>query len=512
MLDWGFEPEDNQPRLAMRAFRLLCLFASLASVFALAQTNPVPFVNQPLLPMTAAPGGSGFTLTINGTQFVTGSVVQWNGKPLATTFVSATQLTAEVPASNIATAGTAAVVVSNPTPGGGTSNVEYLSVSMSVTSPTFAAFVLDAGAQAASLITADLNGDGKLDLIEGAPNDTIYVQLGNGDGTFQAALSYSVAGPGPTNPIIVADFNDDGKPDILVASSSGTSSVLLGNGDGTFQAAKTVPVFPSAVGDFNRDGKLDLVVVAAAGVSLLAGNGDGTFQAPISVSAPVPSPGLILVGDFNGDGVLDLASVSSVNPAAGPASVSLLAGNGDGTFQSPITTVYWVGIPTLASTGDFNGDGKLDLALLSISGLYGRPQDGAFVNVLLGNGDGTFSASGAGAMGAEPVSLAIGDFNADGKLDLAVSSAGNSMYGIQPQVFVALGNGDGTLQSPIGYQPLTTSLVVGDFNGDGKMDLLGIDGSPASLQVFLQGPARDFLMSTSSPNQTVSSGQTAMYL
>jgi len=105
----------------------------------LAQSNPVPFVNQPLVPSAIAPAGPSFTLTVNGTGFVSGSVVNWNGTPLSTTFVSDSQLTATVPASNIATPSTSSITVSSPSPGGGTSNVLFLAVAAPETSVQFAA-------------------------------------------------------------------------------------------------------------------------------------------------------------------------------------------------------------------------------------------------------------------------------------------------------------------------------------------------------------------------------------
>src|SRR5579863_1675448 len=121
----------------MKPFRFACIFLMLASTLMLAQ-NPVPFVNQPLVPDAAPPGGPAFTLTVNGTGFVSGATVNWNGVALATTFVNQSQLTAIVPAVNISSAGTASVTVINPAPGGGPSNNQYFSISNSVNAVTFA--------------------------------------------------------------------------------------------------------------------------------------------------------------------------------------------------------------------------------------------------------------------------------------------------------------------------------------------------------------------------------------
>ena len=124
--------------------------------------NPVPLINQPLIPDAIAPGGPGFTLTVNGTGFVSGSAVNWNGSTRATIFVNSSQLTASILAPDIATASTASITVANPSPGGGSSNVVFLPVSNASSSVSFSSLEAAAGTTAASVLTADFNGDGKL--------------------------------------------------------------------------------------------------------------------------------------------------------------------------------------------------------------------------------------------------------------------------------------------------------------------------------------------------------------
>src|ERR1700674_231273 len=234
----------SSPKSAISAWcyaSVFCLVAASGCFVNLSgqgTPNPVPLINQPLVPTAASPGGPGFTLTLNGTGFVSGSVVNWNGSARTTTFVSTSQLTATLFASDIATAGTASVTVRNPSPGGGTSNVMFFDVSSPASTVTFSSFVQNLGfAASGNIITADFNGDGKLDLA-GLTGSSVWIALGNGDGTFQTPGTFTTGQSGTS--LLAADFNNDGKPDLAVSNTTNdTISILLGNGDGTFQNQKT---------------------------------------------------------------------------------------------------------------------------------------------------------------------------------------------------------------------------------------------------------------------------------
>ena len=485
----------------------------ILSSTAFAGENPVPMINQPLVPDAIAPGGAGFILVVHGTGFVSGAVVNWNDSSLATTFVKDSQLTATVPASDIAAASTASVTVVNPSPGGGTSNVMFFAVTPSSSSIALSApSAFGAGTDPDSAAAGDFNGDGKLDLaVANEGSNNVSILLGKCDGTFQAAVDYG-AGSNPSS-VAVGDFRDDGKLDLVVANDgSDNVSILLGNGDGTFQAAVNYGVGSAptsvAVGDFNGDGKLDLAVVneLSNNFSILLGNGDGTFQAAVNYGAGL-SLFSVAVGDFNGDGKLDLAVASG-----GSDYVSVLLGNGDGTFKTAVQ--YVAGLePISVAVADFNGDGKLDLAVANY--------ESNNVSILLGKGDGTFQAAVDYGIGTEnypatPGSVAVGDFNGDGKLDLVVGGVESDNVSV---VSVLLGNGDGTFQAAVNYGAGAgqTSVAVGDFNGDGRLDL----AAPASL--LLQTPlaslsstslnfGNELVGATSAPNQVTLSNPSGLAL
>ncbi len=269
----------------------------------------------------------------------------------------------------------------------------------------------------------DFNGDGKVDLAVVNENDnTVSVLIGNGDGTFTAAPSGPIAvGVLPTA-ITVSDINHDGNLDLVVSNrNDGTVTILVGNGDGSFAASNgsplTIGFAPGAIVscDLNGDGIPDLAVADPDNydVGIFLGHGDGTFsQASGSPVGTGNGPASLVAADFNRDGRMDLAVGDS-----GTSDVTILMGNGDGTFtpssDSPITGIDW---PDWVSIGDFNNDGQTDLAIAN--------NDRSTVTILAGNGDGTFSAITGSpfAVGTQPRSIAIADVNGDGIADIATSN------------------------------------------------------------------------------------------
>jgi autotransporter-associated beta strand protein len=319
--------------------------------------------------------------------------------------------------------------------------------------------------------TGDFRGNGIKDLVTANNDASVNVLLGNGNGTFQAAVNYPVAHTPST--LTVGDFNGDGMLDLLTTSFDygiPTMSVLLGNGDGTFQDAVTSPMgdrqaWAVAAGDFRGNGILDLVTTNyyEQTVSVLLGNGDGSFQPAV----PYPLgrfPGAVLVANL-GNGTLDIVTANSV-------SVSVLVGNGDGTFQPARDMPVTYGGFTSIAVGDFRGNGKLDLI-----GTANSAFDSA-VYVLLSNGDGTFADPRRVLVTDQPGNVAVGDFDGDGKLDFVVTTGYPSGRGLA----LVYGRGDGTFFEPSYYFPGQgfSSLVADSFQGTRFPDLAVVNPDPST--------------------------------
>jgi hypothetical protein len=337
------------------------------------------------------------------------------------------------------------------------------------------------GAFPSSVATGDLNGDGSLDLVVADGDDkAVSILYGNSDGTFQPAIQLA-AGSGPVS-VVVADFNGDGHLDIATANAGVSEptqsvSVLLGDGTGNFGSPLTSPTgtYPMAmaVGDVNGDGVPDLALAQETVVTILLGNGDGTFRPGINYTTGGAKLRSITLGDFNNDGNLDVAVGDYLYN-----NVEVLLGDGLGNFA--LAAAYPVdGHSSGVAAGDFNNDGNLDL--VSANRFLSD------VTLLLGDGHGGFQSGGNFVAGQYCRALGVGDFNGDGNLDLAVA---NAEYG-DNTVSVLLGDGNGgfssTLNVPTGIAPI--SIAVGDFNGDGYPDLAVANHDSNSITVLINnGP------------------------
>jgi hypothetical protein len=401
----------------------------------------------------------------------------------------------------------------------------------------------DAGdGEASAVAIADVNGDGKPDLVVANCGDcqvvinsggSVGVLLGNGDGTFQKAVSYGSGGITAPS-VAVADVNGDGKPDVVVAnrcqnnSCAGNSAVgvLLGNGDGTFQPVVpygSAGMFSSsvAVADVNADGKPDVLLTnqcsdsnCDGSVGVLLGNGDGTFQAALTYPAGGNQAFSVVVADVNGDGKPDLLATTNNLSCSGASCgvVAVLLGNGDGTFQPAVTYPsggHSVFFSSMLAVADLNGDGKPDIVVEN--GQCCSVAEGV-TGALLGNGDGTFKTVVTYKLGAgcDGTSATIADVNGDSKPDVIVTDLCTKANGANEGVAgVFLGDGDGTFQPGIAYSAggfFTYSVAVADLNGDGKPDLVVTNlcaGScrSGSVGVLLNNGAR---LDTTPPSITLS--------
>jgi FG-GAP-like repeat len=349
-------------------------------------------------------------------------------------------------------------------------------------------------------IAADLNGDGRVDLA-GSNANAASVMLGNGDGTFRAKTDFPIGFQ--TQAVAAGDFNSDGRVDLMVTLNTPQLglALLTGTGTGTFNAPT---FFPNTSGfdspaisatDLNGDGRLDLVVMhniacftapcrAARSITVLLGNGDGTFQTPSEVNVGT-GPCSMAVVDLNRDGIKDVAI------GGGNTELSVLIGVGNGTFvQQPVVTLVAGGDPFSASNdvgvGDLNRDSILDLVVPLGNG-HGNA-------ILIGNGNGTFQVRSRIQIDetSAPWHVAVADYNRDGFLDIA-RTMGDGSFGL---LQILRGNGDGTFQAPNRYvvPPPNSSrggimILAGDWNADAKPDIAFVEGGAGA-------PTTDVLTNT----------------
>jgi len=312
----------------------------------------------------------------------------------------------------------------------------------------------------ATLVTAaDVDGDGRADIVTRSTAG-VGVMFGNGDGTFQSQIGFAA----PNDSVSVGDFNSDRKPDLLLRGIDWSSTVATSNGDGTFDSRPGPDLggsLPSAIADFDGDGELDIAFVdpnANGTLKLYFGRGDGTFQTPPSDVAT--AVGAVVAGDYDGDGKADLAAYVV-------GGVEVLFGNGDGTFDSTPNPMQ----PGRPLGSDFNGDGLSDRVQLFVPTW---PTE-YYLTVLESGGDGTFDPVDYDLTTRRPFSVLPADWNGDGHTDLAVRQMGRIAF--------FLSDAEGSLRGIRHYdKPPSTTMgldlygaTIGDWNGDGKLDLAESD-------------------------------------
>ncbi|HEY6272858.1 MAG TPA: choice-of-anchor D domain-containing protein [Terriglobales bacterium] len=445
--------------------------------------NSTPTPTPTLTTLTSSPNPATFGTAVTFTATVTGA----GGTPTGTvTFDDGTTSLGTATLNN----GVAALTISTLIVGDHEISASYAGDSNFAASDS-APTTLQTGLEPYSVATADFNGDGLLDLaIVNYTGSTVSIFLNSVHGFPSAPTStLALPGAGPQS-VAVGDFNGDGKPDLaLTMAALDQVVVALGNGDGTFTLSTpaAVGIFPTGVvaGDFNRDGKLDVAVTNLFDntVSVLLGTGTGTFESTQTVSGSgITSPYSLITTDFNHDGKPDLAVDN------GDATLSILLGDGLGGFTaasgSPIAGGLGFGV------GDLSINGNQDIVVATVTGQ---------VIVQLGNGAGGFAMAPGSpiVVGGYLYALAVGDFNGDGKPDLAATDYTANVL----DILLGEGNGDFTLVS--GAPPATgsgpRSVAVGDFNSDGKLDLAtanAVDNTATVLLGYGNGQFQQILVQT----------------
>jgi hypothetical protein len=420
--------------------------SSSSAIGALNVTGPTPTVT--VLASTGNPGNYSLTATVYGT----GSTAPAGEVSFLNT--------------NDANAVLGSATLANATAGSDLVGVESQTVNIFTFFPV-------------SMVAGDFNGDGIPDIAAAQDAGPVVIALGNGDGTFTLQNTDFQTGPGLIC-MAVGDFNGDGKLDLVLANgSTGTATILLGNGDGTFTASSSSPAtgaYPVsiAVADFNGDGVPDLAVAnnQSNSLTILLGNGDGAFTSTATGAQTGSAPFFVTSADFNGDGVPDLAVLNNNNQQN---TLSVYLGKGDGTFTQVTTGAGNGAEADGVAVADFNGDGIADLAIMATTtyndGMYGTLK----LSVLTGKGDGTFILGsqttiqlgyhqigfGGGA------TLEEGDFNGDGKADLALSVPNAA----EPWAELLLGDGTGSF-------PTTLTLpfnIIGEYGPTAVVPGLGAD-------------------------------------
>jgi hypothetical protein len=377
---------------------------------------------------------------------------------------------------------------------GGDSAKDFVTISAS---PSFSiATIYQSGTGSSDgVVTGDFNNDGELDIAVATATASlggINILFGKGDGSFSSPRGIPLSFDAVS--VVANDFNKDGKLDIVAGSCFGDRiAVLMGDGRGGFSSPTYYDVAGNRIdaGDFNGDDRIDLILTAnytPSSAAILFGDGNGGFSAPSSLGN-FSSSSVVASEDFNGDGMLDLA-IGIAGMGGGNGSIKVFLGDGNGSFSPPTTIFGSSGYDfSCMKVGDFNADGKLDLVFAEF--LVGR------IGILFGDGNGGFSPpliTGPSIQAGDIVyDIAAGDFNGDGALDLAATFRKDYI----PQFGVLLGDGSGGLSDPICFTVDSSpmDIAVGDFNGDGRCDL-AVAGSNTSILMNLGGASLPFALTS----------------
>lgn len=338
------------------------------------------------------------------------------------------------------------------------------------------------GSNPVALASGDFNRDGKADFLVANNSFPGQIFLGQGTGLFTEGVEFSMGSA--TRFMVVADLNNDSFQDLVAANQDDNGvGVLLGAGDGTFAAAvpyaAALGTYSVSVADFNNDGKLDLATVGVADsrIGILLGNGNGTLATAQFITTEFGA-GSIATGDINRDGFIDLMVASSSD-----SSLTYHPGLGNGSFGPRVRTSLGVVQPAFVTLADFNGDQKLDVAFVN------EFSDQAVVRV--GDGAGGFGSPVFLATTAGPKQIAVIDVDRDGKLDMIVSCRSDGTTDISGGVSIFRGNGDGTFQPHMVSTAHTspTSVAVADFNRDGKLDIVAANFFSSDVSLLINGTA-----------------------